>query len=191
VRKLLVAVVAALAGAVLAVQFPAVSGAESTAPPPVATVVACSGLELVSETVQSVECSTDAVAGAITWNRDHPVVKLKAKPERDSPPVAAAAGWSSNGPIPVGGSEFCVALKGDPHPGPSGYAVVDLVLSWDGEQQPTVTLPLERGTVSYCAENVPQDAENFYWEALAVTGASQGDARVKVQFAGVSFAATL
>jgi xanthosine utilization system XapX-like protein len=190
VRKLLIAVVAALAGGVVAAQFPAVSAAEPS-PPPVATVVACSGVELVSETVQSVECSTDAVAGAISWNPDHPVVKLKAKPEHDSPPVAAAAGWSSNGPIPVSGNEFCVALKADPHPGPAGYAVVDLVLSWDGLQQPTVTLPLERGNASYCVENVPQDAQNFFWEALAVTGASQGDAKVKVQFAGVSFAAGL
>ena len=90
-RKLLVTVVAALAGAVvLAVQFPAVSAAEPT-PPPVANVAACSGVGLVSETIQAVECSTDAVSGAISWNPDHPVVKLKAKPAHDSPPSNSVA----------------------------------------------------------------------------------------------------
>ena len=192
-RELVIGVVAALAVAVFATQSLAtqsLAGASAAGPtaPPVADIVACTGVDLLSPAIQAVECSTDAVAGAVRWNPDRSV-KLQAKPERDSPPVAAAAGWSSNGPFPVSGNEFCVMFKADPHVGPAGYAVIDLVLSWNGEQQPTVTLPLSHGTASYCVEDVPLDAENFFWEALAVTGASHGDAKVKVQFAGISFAA--
>ena len=188
VRKLLIAVVAALAGAALAAQSHAAESAAKPTAPPVANIVTCNGVELVSPTIQAVACTTDAVAGANSWEHDYSEVKLQAKPEHDSPPVAAAAGWSSNGPIPVDGNQFCVTLKADPHGGHNGYAVVELALSWDGVQQPTVTFALSHGYLGFCADNIPRSAENFFWEALAVTGASRGDAKVKLQFGGISFA---
>ena len=187
-RRLLIGVSAPVAMAVLASLSLASATAAEPAPPPVANIVSCSGTGFVSQAVQALACTTDAVSGAVKPNPDLSVVKLQAKPERDSPPVAVAAGWSSNGPLDVSGNPFCVTLKADPHGGPSGYAVIEVVLSWDGAQQPTATFPASHGSVAYSVDNVPPDAQNFFWEALGVTGASHGDARLKVQFVGVSFA---
>src|SRR5207244_2438767 len=58
VRKLLIAVVAALAWAVLATQSVAAQSAAEPTAPPVAGLVACSGVEVL-QTIQAVECSTD------------------------------------------------------------------------------------------------------------------------------------
>lgn len=184
-RKLLIGL---LAMSLLASLSLASATAAPPPPPPVANIVACGGTGLVSEAVQAVACTTDAEAGATTWNHDYTEVKLQAKPKHDSPPEAAAGGWSSNGPLDVSGNEFCVTLKADPPGGHSDYAVIEVALSWDGEQQPTVTFPATHGNVSYCVGNVPVTAQNFFWEALGVTGAAEGDAKVKLKFVDVSFA---
>ena len=186
-RTRLIVVVGALAWAVLASIALASANAAGPTPTPVANIMACSGVGLVSQTVQAVECSTDADPGTSDWSSDYLRVKLQAKAKHDSPPVATVAGWSSNGPLAVDGNQFCVELKADPHSGPGGYAVLVLALSWDGVSQPIITVPLSRGTVSYCGA-VPAAAENFWWTALGVTGTSEGDAKLKLQFVGVSFA---
>ena len=186
-RKRLIAV-GALAAAVLASTTLASAVAAEPPPPPLANILACSGVGLVSQTVQAAECSTDAATGTADWSPDLAEAKLQAKAKPDSPPAAAAAGWSANAPLAVSGNQFCVTVKASPHGGPSTYAVLELVLSWDGVQQPTVAFPVSRGDVAYCVGNIPPAAQNFFWEVLAVTGASHGDAKVKVQFAGVSFA---
>lgn len=187
-RKRLIAV-GALAAAVLASTALASAVAAELPPPPLANIVTCSGVGLISQTVQAVECNTDATTGTADWSPDLLGAKLQAKAKPDSPPAAAVAGWSANAPLAVSGNQFCVTVKASPHGGPSTYAVLELVLSWDGVQQPTLAFPVSHETVSYCAGDIPPAAENFFWEVLAVTGASHGDAKVKVQFGGVSFAA--